>query len=99
MPRPPAVSKLSTKSTAADAVAVLRERLRDNPFWTKRLAALDGGADRVRIHLAVFIEPYLEFVLDGTKTVESRFSINRCVPFERANEGDIVLLKRSGGSV
>jgi hypothetical protein len=99
MPRAHEHSNLSTKSTSADAVAAIRTRLSDSPFWSQRLAAIEKGTQQVRVHLAVFIEPYLEFVLDGTKTVESRFSINRCAPFERADEGDIVLLKRSGGGV
>jgi len=50
-------------------------------------------------HLAIFREPYLSAVLDGRKTVESRFSKNKCAPFGRVKEGDIILLKRSGGMI
>jgi hypothetical protein len=51
------------------------------------------------VHLAVFIDPFLGFVLDGTKTVESRFSTKAVPPYRRVAEGDILLLKRSGGPV
>jgi hypothetical protein len=53
----------------------------------------------IALHLAVLIEPYLAFVLDGSKTVESRFSRNACAPFGRVNAGDVVLLKRAAGPV
>jgi hypothetical protein len=51
----------------------------------------------VGLHIAVFVEPYLQFVLDRSKTVESRFSRKRSVPFGRVCPGDVVLLKRSSG--
>lgn len=58
-----------------------------------------GPDDQIGIHLAIVLEPYLEFILDGTKSVESRFSRNGCAPFGRVTAGDIVLLKRSSGPV
>jgi hypothetical protein len=51
------------------------------------------------LHLAVFVEPYLQYVLQGTKTVESRFSLRRCAPYGRVRPGDVMLLKRSGGPI
>ncbi|MBS1852794.1 MAG: ASCH domain-containing protein [Acidobacteria bacterium] len=51
------------------------------------------------IHLAVFIEPYLTFVLDGKKTIDSRFSVNRHPPFEQVRKGDLLVLKQSSGPV
>lgn len=51
------------------------------------------------IHLAIFVEPYLEFILQGKKTVESRFSLNRIAPYQRVRKGDVILLKRSGGPI
>ncbi len=51
------------------------------------------------VHLAVFVEPYLRYVLNGVKTLESRFSKNRCPPYGRVKAGDFMLLKRSGGPV
>jgi len=93
---------LSVKSTASEALAALRTRLYPDPAWSERLADMEEkirSQASVRIHLAVFVEPYLGFLLDGTKTVESRFSINRCAPFQRAETGDLILVKRSGGGV
>ena len=54
---------------------------------------------RVSVHLGVFVEPFLSFIFDGTKTVESRFSINRCAPFGVAKEGDVLLFKEAGGPI
>jgi hypothetical protein len=51
------------------------------------------------IHLAVFIEPYLRFVLEGKKTIESRFSVHRHAPFEQVRKGDLVVLKQSSGPI
>jgi ASC-1-like (ASCH) protein len=49
------------------------------------------------LHLAVFRRPYLENILSGKKSIESRFSKNRCAPYGKVSQGDIVLLKRAGG--
>jgi hypothetical protein len=62
-------------------------------------AHVHGSDDQVGIHLAIVLEPYLEFILDGSKSVESRFSRNGCAPFGRVGAGDVVLLKRSSGPV
>lgn len=51
------------------------------------------------VHLGVFVEPFLAAILDGRKTVESRFGVHRCPPFDRVRAGDVILLKRSGGPV
>lgn len=51
------------------------------------------------IHLGVFVEPYLTFILEGKKTIESRFSVNKHAPFEQVQIGDILILKRSSGPV
>jgi len=53
----------------------------------------------VGIHLAIFVEPYLDLLLQGKKTIESRFSVNRHAPFEQVRKGDVLVLKRSSGPV
>jgi hypothetical protein len=96
------ITTSSPRSTVHEILTALRSRVGTDKHWTEKLNALEGDPVQrkiTRIHLAVFIEPYLQYVLDGTKTVESRFSINRCAPFERARPGDIILLKKSGGGV
>jgi hypothetical protein len=55
--------------------------------------------DAPNIHLAFFREPYLQWILDGKKTIESRFSMNRVLPWGKVENGDVVLLKRSGGPI
>jgi len=84
-----------------DGLEVLR-RARDSfvrgSLWHDRLSrALSDQS--VGIHLGVFVEPYLEAILDGRKTIESRFGRNRNAPFARVSPGDVILLKRSGGPV
>ncbi len=51
------------------------------------------------IHLAIFSQPYLDYIIEGQKTIESRFSRNRCAPFGEVLEGDIILLKEVSGPV
>ncbi len=51
------------------------------------------------IHLAVLVEPYLDRIMRETKTIESRWSMNRCAPFGQVMPGDAVLFKRSGGPI
>ena len=52
-----------------------------------------------RQHLAIFNPPFLDLILEGRKTIEGRFSKVRCAPFGTVKEGDIVLMKESGGLV
>jgi len=51
------------------------------------------------VHLAIFIEPFLTYVLNGKKKWESRFSINKCAPYQSVNKGDCILIKKSGGPI
>ena len=50
-------------------------------------------------HLAIFVEPYLRWILEGRKTVESRFSKRRVAPYGTVRTGDWLILKRSSGPV
>ncbi|MEI9941989.1 MAG: hypothetical protein WDO69_32650 [Pseudomonadota bacterium] len=78
------------------AVRHIRQELRADPSWTELLTATPSSRS---VHLAVFVEPFLSYVLDGVKTIESRFSKNQCAPFKRIQAGDIVLLKAASGPV
>lgn len=51
------------------------------------------------IHLGIFTEPCLSFMLNGKKTIESRFSRNKIAPYEKITKEDIVLVKKSGGYI
>ena len=77
----------------------IRREVSDNSAWGGILGAPGSNLPSCGIHLAVFVEPFLGYVLDGSKTVESRFSVNRCAPFGKVSQGDVVLLKRAGGPV
>lgn len=78
-------------------VGKLRAALGHSPFWAKKLAPI--AASEFTLHLAVLREPYLRFILEGRKTIETRFAKRPCPPFERVGKGDVILLKRSPGSV
>lgn len=67
--------------------------------WRNCLGRPGAEMPKCGIHLAVFVEPFLGYVLDGSKSVESRFSVNRCAPYGRVHRGDVLLLKRAGGGV
>ena len=53
----------------------------------------------MKYHLAILSPGWTELILDGSKTIESRFTKVRCAPFGRVDAGDTVYLKESGGLV
>lgn len=89
------------KASQRKQLQELRRSLAGDRFWERHLqrGLSASRSNRPSVHLAVFVEPYLQLVLDGRKTVESRFSVVRCAPYGRVQEDDIVVLKRSGGPV
>lgn len=52
-----------------------------------------------KLHLGIFSQPYLTLMINGVKTIESRFSKNKTAPYERISKDDIVFVKRSGRAV
>ena len=54
---------------------------------------------RINCHLAVMRQPYMDYVVQGLKKVESRFSKKSCAPYRCVNKGDIVLFKETGGAI
>jgi hypothetical protein len=87
---------------SGDGMAILREAASSLPCdspWHDRIRAVTGGHAQISIHLAVFVGPFLDAIIDRRKTIESRFGAYRCTPFEKVHNGDIILLKRSGGPV
>lgn len=67
----------------------------DDPFWQSYFSTELQNA----IHLAVFVEPYLTYLMKGSKTVESRFSTTKCAPYMAVSQGDAILIKKVGGPV
>ncbi len=81
-------------------ISALRLATSGHEFWEPQLAGLEcTRLVPVALHLGIFVEPYLRYVLDGKKTVESRFSAKRIPPFGGVAPGDILILKRSGGAI
>src|SRR5215470_1402900 len=59
----------------------------------KRLELFVGDTSEAGLHIACMVEPYLGYVLEGKKTIESRFSKPLIPPYRRVALGDVVLLK------
>src|SRR5687767_10631022 len=69
-------------------------------YWSSKVELLLQETPPIPgMHLAVLIEPYLEFILNGLKSVESRFSMKRLPPYRSLERGDVILLKRSSGPI
>src|SRR5258707_7544799 len=58
-----------------------------------RLELFAGESSTVGLHIACMVEPFLRYILEGRKTIESRFSKPLIPPYQRVALGDIVLLK------
>lgn len=90
-------------SVAQPFPSLARELLatvRGDPYWEVRLQDVaEGGQSHAAVHLAILVEPYLRYILEGRKTVESRFSVHRVAPYHIVRRGDIVCLKQSGGPI
>lgn len=52
-----------------------------------------------KIHLGIFMEPGLSDIMGGKRTIEARFGKNRSAPYGQIAGGDIVVMKKTGGSV
>ena len=44
-------------------------------------------------HIAVMKQPFLQYVFDGKKTIESRFSLHKIAPYKKVQPGDLVFMK------
>jgi ASC-1-like (ASCH) protein len=50
-------------------------------------------------HLAIMSKGFLNKILDGKKTIESRWTMFRRAPYERVMTGDKIFFKFSGGKI
>jgi ASC-1-like (ASCH) protein len=64
-----------------------------------RPAISEALADARKIHVAVMVQPYIDYILDGTKTIESRFTKTRQPPYGMVQPSDIILFKESSGPI
>jgi hypothetical protein len=77
----------------------LLEQVDGHHFWLSYLSDARQQASCIGIHLAIFTEPFLSKILSGEKTIESRFSRNRCAPYGEIHDGDVILLKEVAGPI
>lgn len=77
----------------------LLQQVEGHSFWLTYLTAATNPQSSVGIHVAIFSEPFLTLVLSGEKTIESRFSKNRCAPYGEIDQGDIILIKEVAGPI
>jgi hypothetical protein len=84
---------MTAPTVGPDLLQAVQSLLAYDGAWLRSLESAD------RVHLAVLVEPFLTYILEGKKTIESRFGERRSLPFERVMTGDVVLLKRSAGPV
>jgi hypothetical protein len=88
------------KTWSSSLLTKVEKHLHSHEYWGKWSDLDSDEPNRPhKIHLAVFVEPFLTFVLEGRKTLESRFSIHRRPPFGSVRSGDLVLIKESGGPI
>ena len=79
-----------------ESVGIIKDYTKEHSFWGPYLR--EFGTPRplpYSVHLAILLEPFLQYILEGSKTVESRFSRNRIAPYQIVQPGDVILLKRS----
>lgn len=60
--------------------------------WKKLDLFTDHSAG-AGVHIACMVDPFLGYILDGRKTIESRFSKPLIPPYRNIAVGDVVLLK------
>lgn len=77
-------------------VPALKKEFSDDSTWRPLLTET---RTHMGVHLAVLVEPYLSYILDCSKTIESRFATRRFAPYGKAQPGDLLLLKASAGPV
>lgn len=89
------MSSTSTDSHTLRMALQINPELGSHPVVQNHQSALAGE----RLHLAVMTGPYLDRIVDGSKTVESRFHRIRNAPLDTVSSGDLVAFKRSGHPV
>lgn len=50
-------------------------------------------------HLALFTKGYIDLILNGSKTIESRFSKIKCAPYNKVSKGDLIYMKEISGPI
>jgi len=50
-------------------------------------------------HIAILKPKYYNMILSGEKSIESRFSMNKCNPYKKVKVQDEILIKKTGEAV
>ncbi len=82
-----------------DKLALHVSRANEAPPWLGGWAADVLAGMRPGAHLAVMTGQYLDRLLDGTKTIESRFTRHRIAPFQQVVSGDVIFFKQAAGPI
>ena len=90
---------VSTSAWERRLVQDLRERWRTGSPWPEPVGGGQKGLLPRRLQLAVFSEPFLSRMLDGSKRRESRFSRHRTAPHGRVEAGDLLAIKAASGPI
>lgn len=100
-PRPPMAKTRNAGAVSPrpwqDLINELLLTTKNDPEWVSRLGRLADSPSG--LHLAILVEPYLQYILEGKKTIESRFGLRRSAPYGQVHRGDVLLLKRAGGPI
>lgn len=67
--------------------------------WLRQWACGVMAGQPPRAHLAVMTGSYLQLILCGVKTIESRFTRNRIAPFGQLSTGDVIFFKPSSAPI
>ena len=94
---PPPVTTIAMHET--DKLAVQVSRTDQAPGWLGGWAADVLAGLHPGTHLAVMTGQYLDRLLDGTKTIESRFTRHRVAPFQQVASGDVIFFKQAAGPI
>ncbi|MDA9554652.1 ASCH domain-containing protein [Pelobium sp.] len=78
---------------------IVLQSLENEKNWDDIKEKLKSGRNDFGVHVGIFAEPYLTLIIEGKKTIESRFSVNKISPYGRIFNGDLVLVKKAGGSI
>lgn len=94
---PPPVTQIALHET--DKLAMQVAMGHEPPDWLGGWAANVLSGLHPGTHLAVMTGHYLDRLLDGTKTIESRFTRHRVAPFQQVASGDVIFFKPAGGPI
>lgn len=90
---------MSKQLITEESLAIIKQSLIGDTFWGSYFEDYSlFGERKFGMHLAIMSEPFYSYVLDGSKTMESRFSKNQIAPYYSVQPGDAILFKKAGAT-